>query len=85
MELGGILKARDLPRSAMLSPPSSHQLFSKLIFVSGKSFGGMDMLNESDLDGREDRLFEGDQVSWSTRTNQEHDSGWLASDDIEEF
>jgi cell cycle checkpoint protein len=86
MELGGVLRARDLSGSVTFPPPSSHRLFSKLTFMSGKSFGDMDMLNESDLDGRVDRSYEEeDQVGWVPRKHQEHDGGWLEGDDIEEF
>jgi cell cycle checkpoint protein len=83
MELGGVLRARDLLGSAALSPPGSHRLFSKLAYMFGKSFGNMDMLNEGDLDGRADRSCE--EEGWAPRKNQEQDGGWLAGDDIEEF
>lgn len=87
MELGGVLRAKDTLGSTTLPPPGSHQLFSKLSFMFGKSFGNMDMLNESDLGGRANRSYEEeeDQVSWTCKHQEYDEEGWLESDDIEEF
>ena len=86
MELGGILRARDLQSNTTTSPPVSHRLFSKVTFMFGKSFGGIDMLREDEQDEGLDRVYgEDDQIGCAPRKHEEHNGGWLEGDEIEDF
>lgn len=90
LELGGILKARDLalPTFGSHSPefnaPRSHRLFSHLPFVRGQD-ERLSQLNEGDVDANNGT---GDcemELDTARENKEEHEGGWLQSDDIEDF
>jgi len=90
LELPGILKARDLALPTLgnhppeSNAPRSHRLFSRLPFVRGQD-ERLSQLNEGDVDtnsGLGDFDMDLDAVR---EAKEEHEGGWLQSDDIEDF
>lgn len=75
--MGGVLKARD----AQL--PASHRLFSTLVFQRGGQDG--QQLNEDDEDVTIPQIDVSMLEELDVIRPEEHDGGWLESDDIDEF
>ncbi|KAH9923879.1 Rad17 cell cycle checkpoint protein-domain-containing protein, partial [Fomitopsis serialis] len=87
LEIGGVLKARDLAGRRPNSAPPTHRMFSRLEFSQGSA--GPVQLSEDGGDTPEDDpdVDEG-PVSGSRAAEAEEESrahGWLEDDDIEEF
>ncbi|KAJ7916174.1 Rad17 cell cycle checkpoint protein-domain-containing protein [Mycena leptocephala] len=88
MDLGGVLKARDIKQTPSQAPVS-HRLFSSLPFVSGADNRGLRQLGEGDsasdnVDIPEDNDA-GPRGGWSEIPDVQEGGGWLESDDIEDF
>lgn len=90
LELGTVLKLKQVQRagSGLDKLPSSHSLFSRLVFTTGDGQKGQQV--DEDLVGDEDQLpaEEGLGFGLGKRKKDEDDGatgGWLESDDIEEF
>jgi cell cycle checkpoint protein len=88
MDLGGVLKARDV-KQTQPQAPASHRLFSSLPFVSGADNRGLRQLGEGDsasdnVDIPEDNDG-GPRGGWSEIPDVQEGGGWLESDDIEDF
>jgi hypothetical protein len=86
IDFGGVLRARDALGCQPL-PPSSHRLFSKLVFMKEKRLQGVQIV-EGDHGGDMREEAGGEQQTEQERKRaglDEPDGGWLESDDIEEF
>ncbi len=64
--------------------PTSHSLFSRLVFTKGEKSKGQQV--DEDLVGDDEQsLFEEDENTGKIKGSEDADGGWLDEDDIEEF
>ncbi|KAH8096805.1 Rad17 cell cycle checkpoint protein-domain-containing protein [Cristinia sonorae] len=86
LELGGVLKARDMIGHKASTAPSSHRLFSRLQFSKGPS-GLTELADEAD-DAQQDALLmaESEDAAGPDRVQESEADlgGWLEDDDIED-
>jgi hypothetical protein len=83
-ELGGILKARGI-NGALNQPPSSHKLFSRLVFIKNGGNGLAQELAEGDMEDTDMEDAEDDEGQRGRNMGEEKmRGGWLESDDIED-
>jgi len=88
LELGAILKLKGTQlRGRLGMPPSSHFLFSRLIFTSGDGYQGQ-QVDEHVVDEHEVQIPIEDEVNNGMSNGYENDGAagdWLDNDDIGEF
>ncbi|KZT63178.1 P-loop containing nucleoside triphosphate hydrolase protein [Daedalea quercina L-15889] len=88
LELGGVLKARDLLGARPHSAPPTHRRFSRLEFSQGS--GGLVQLSEEGDDAPEDVAEEDEEAMHGCgraagSEDEPRARGWLSDDDIEDF